>query len=356
MDLSVLGYSPFFENSFESIRRPGLEPARVGAQWKGAYRVLGGFGERLAEVSGRFRRDAAGPAAFPAVGDWVAAAVEADGATIIHSLLPRRSRFARVAAGREPVEQVVAANIDTVFIVAGLDGDYSPRRLERYLTTVWDGGAQPVVVLNKIDACPDAASALADAEAVAIGAPVHAVGAREGAGLSLLDPYLAPGRTVALLGSSGVGKSTLLNRWLGEERVRTFAVRADDAHGRHTTTHRELYVLPGGGIVIDTPGMRELALSADPDAATAAFADIEELAATCRFRDCEHLDEPGCAVLAALDTGSLDPTRLASFRKLRREALFRRTQIDIGTRQAEREKIKRMFKEAERSIKFQRKS
>jgi ribosome biogenesis GTPase len=234
----------------------------------------------------------------------------------ITAILERRSAFIRKTAGKDSTEQVLAANVDTAFLLAGLDDDFSLRRLERYITSAWESGAAPIVVLTKADLCPDVADAVLAVESVAIGVPVHPISNVSGEGLDELERYVQPGRTVVLLGSSGVGKSTLLNRLAGEEVMRTRAVAADGT-GRHTTTHRELFQLPGGGLVVDTPGLRELQFWEGD--VSAAFEDIETLGTTCRFRDCAHASEPGCAVLEAVDNGSLELDRLRSWRKLQRE-------------------------------------
>jgi ribosome biogenesis GTPase len=240
-----------------------------------------------------------------------------DSEASIDALLPRRSRFSRKVAGETTEEQVVAANIDTVFLVSGLDHDFNLRRIERYLTTAWDGGARPVIILNKADLATDLPAAIAQVEAVACGAPIHAMSSKRGDGVEVLGAYLAPGQTCAFLGSSGVGKSTLVNRLRGDERQRTAEVRASDSRGRHTTTNRELLELPGGGLLIDTPGMREMQLW--EGSLEDAFADIHALATGCHFRDCRHTTEPRCAVVAASEHGGLDPARLESYRRLQRE-------------------------------------
>lgn len=331
--LRPFGWTPVLAFRFEALGRRDLVPARVARAERDRWLLLVGPGDPVpAVISGRLRHEAAAPADLPVVGDWVAIAPPAPSApAVIHAVLPRGSAFRRQAAGGRTIEQIVAANVDTVFLVAGLDGDFNVRRLERYVTAVWDSGATPVVVLNKVDVL-DAADAdalaarIAEVEAVAIGVPVVALSAREGRGLEALAPHLGPGRTIALVGSSGVGKSTLVNALLGEERLDTGEVRADDSRGRHTTTHRELVPLPGDVLLLDTPGMREFALwgaGDDGEAGTggleAAFPEIEDLAAACRFGDCAHAGEPGCAVQAALADGRLTAERHASWRKLERE-------------------------------------
>jgi ribosome biogenesis GTPase len=327
MSLIELGFTEFFESSFTPHRSAQRVPARVARADRELYHVLidADAAPLRAEVSGRLRHEAHSAADYPAVGDWVAIAPPDGGLAIIHAVLPRATAFARQAPGRETVEQVVAANVDIVFLVAGLDADFNLRRIERYLVAARESGADPVIVLNKADLLLASnpgtfAVRLAEVEEVSGGAKVCAVSALEGDGLAPLAIYLARGRTVALLGSSGVGKSTLVNALLGEERQATGAVRAQDQRGRHTTTHRELVRLPGGAWLLDTPGMRELALWGGDEGVSATFADVETLAAHCRFGNCAHLGEPGCAVQAALDTGMLTEERYASWTKLQREA------------------------------------
>jgi ribosome biogenesis GTPase len=325
MTLQDLGWNDFFAAGFAPFTPEGLLPARVLAQI-GVYRVAAAdpgqpdqVSELLADTTGKFRRqsDSGG---LPAVGDWVAVRLPGEEGEqgVIQAVLPRKSKFSRKAAGHRVAEQVVAANIDTVLLVSGLDGDFNPRRIERYLIAAWDSGAQPVLVLNKADRAEDAAALLVEVEAIALGVPVHLVSARSGEGFDELRQYLRPGETLGLLGSSGVGKSTLINRLLGREAQKTSEVRESDDRGRHTTTHRELFLAPQGGLILDTPGMREVQLWEGEGLAT-AFADVEELAAGCRFSDCRHAGEPGCAIEAALASGELAPERLESYRKLQAE-------------------------------------
>ena len=309
--LEELGWDADWASSFEQLQEDNLIAGRVAAQHRGAYDVWTTEGELRVRAAGRMFYEREVGAAAPAVGDWVALE-----ATTIASILPRRSAFLRKRAGFGSDEQVLAANVDTALLLGGLDDDFSLRRLERYITTAWDSGATPVVVLTKADLCGDVAEAVLAVESVAIGVSVLAVSNVTGEGIEQLAPYLLPRRTAVLLGSSGVGKSTLLNRLAGEELMRT-AVLASDGTGRHTTTHRELVRLPGGALVIDTPGLRELQFWEGD--VSAAFEDIESLAAECRFRDCAHAREPGCAVLAAVDDGRLELDRLRSWRKFQRE-------------------------------------
>ncbi len=319
MNLIELGWNDYFAALFEPFGREGLSPARVVIQHRDRCLAAGESVDALAEVSGRFRHLAKGLADYPTVGDWVALEPFGRRRAIIHAVLERRSAFIRKTAGELTEAQVVAANVDTVFLVTGLDGDYSRRRIERYLTAAWDSGASPIIVLNKSDLREDLAAVVADVDTVALGTPVVALSARDGSNLDALRMFLEPGKTAALLGSSGAGKSTLINRLLGEERLRTAAVREDDSRGRHTTSHREIVVLPGGALLIDTPGMRELQLWTDETSLGHSFEDVERLAAGCRFVDCTHADEPGCAVREAVAEGRLDAGRLESYLKQRRE-------------------------------------
>jgi ribosome biogenesis GTPase len=319
-DLETLGWSPHFDGHFSAYREQGLEPARVALEHQHIYRVYSGRDEPLAHVSGRLRHRAAARCEYPAVGDWVAIERGAVGhRATIHGVLPRLSRFSRKAAGDVTEEQVVAANLDTVFLVSGLDRDFNLRRIERYVVTAREGGTSPVIVLNKSDLCDHPAHAVAEVSRVAAGVPIHAVSSRARAGLDALEPYLSRGHTVALLGSSGVGKSTLINALLGVDRQRTHEVRLKDGRGRHTTATRELIVLPQGGLLIDTPGMRELQLWEGDAAVGDTFDDIEAIAPGCHFRDCRHDSEPRCAVKAAVDRGDLPADRLSSYQRLRRE-------------------------------------
>jgi ribosome biogenesis GTPase len=309
--LNELGWDADWAAALEQLEPDNLIPARVAAQHRGAYVVWTGDGELRARAAGRLFYEHEIGAPVPAVGDWVGVRE-----ATITTILPRRGAFVRKRAGLGSDEQVLAANVDTAFLLAGLDDDFSLRRLERYVTTAWESGAEPVIVLTKADLCDDVADALLQVESVAIGVPVYPISNVTGAGIEELETRLQPGRTAVLLGSSGVGKSTLLNRLAGRELMLTREVAADGT-GRHTTTHRELVRLPGGALVIDTPGLRELQFW-EGDLST-AFEDIETLAADCRFRDCAHAREPGCAVLAAVDNGTLSLDRLRSWRKLQRE-------------------------------------
>jgi ribosome biogenesis GTPase / thiamine phosphate phosphatase len=312
LNLNELGWDDGFASAFEPYNEE-FTPARVAAQHRGGYDVLTEGGERRVRLTGRLRHEAASAAELPAVGDWVVLRDET-----IYAVLPRRSAFSRKAASSPTEEQVLAANLDAIFVVTALDGDLNPRRLERYLTLAWESGATPVLVLTKADLCDDVGFALLEVEQVALGVAAHAVSNVSGAGIEELQPYLGPARTVALLGSSGVGKSTLANRLAGEELQATHEI-AEDGRGRHTTTSRQLIRLPGGALLVDTPGLREVQLWDADEGIQEAFADVDELAGECRFNDCSHLREPGCAVQAAIADGRLPRERFESYGQLQRE-------------------------------------
>jgi ribosome biogenesis GTPase len=328
-DLRELGWDDSWAAAFADHAAAGLVAARVTIEFNHIYRVTAAEGELQAQHAGRLLHRASGRHQLAAVGDWVAVRRNAGEATgTIEDILPRRSKFSRKVAGDLTEEQVVASNIDTVFLVMGLDGDFNPRRIERYLLTSWESGARPVVLLSKADLVDDPAPRVKQIEALASGVPVHAITAviRELEGgqrlmpdVAAVDRYLGLGRTGALLGSSGAGKSTLINTLLGSAKLKTTPVRASDSRGRHTTRHRQLILLPGRGVLIDTPGMRELQLWDVAESVQETFEDIEALGAECHFTDCRHLEEPRCAVKAAVAAGSLASDRLAGYHKLQDE-------------------------------------
>lgn len=345
LTLEDLGWSDFFATAFEPHAKQGLVPARVIRESRGVYGVTTGDRDLPTAASGRLWHGDEGGGA-PAVGDWVAVRLPTlpEEPGLIRAILPRKSKFSRKAAGLRTDEQVVAANVDLVFLITGLDHDYSPRRIERYLAAAWESGADPVLLLNKADVDAELEEHVREIEGVALGLPVHAISAKTGAGVDALGAYLGRGRTVSVLGSSGVGKSTLINRLLGSHVQKTGSVRASDDRGRHTTTHRELFLLPGGGLILDTPGMRELQLWEADEGLEAAFADLEELAQGCRFNDCSHNGEPGCAIEAAVESGALDPARLESWRKLQRELDLVRIRQDGLARLREKQNLKAIHK------------
>lgn len=312
-------FPPYYEALASEY--PGLTLGRIILQEKGLYHVItASGGEQPAEVSGKFRFEASGPSDFPAVGDYVMVDTNNGDTAIIHRILHRRSLFLRRAAGTSNTEQAVAANIDTVFICMALNNDFNLRRLERYLAAAWESGSIPVVLLTKADLCEDLDSRLVQVQGSAIGVDILTTSAIKDE-LDTLLSYLSPGKTVAFVGSSGAGKSTLINHLLGEERLKTGGLRNDD-RGRHTTTHRGLIILPGGAMVIDTPGMRELGMWDASEGIDTAFADIEALADECRFSDCTHSGEPGCAVCKAIEEGTLSQSRWQSYLKLTAENAY----------------------------------
>ncbi len=319
--LQQFGWNAHFQEAFEIKRRDGLEPARVIEEQRGRWRVCTETDAPWAVPSGRFRHEAAG-LDRPAVGDWVLVERPAGSdRALVQDLLPRTGALMRRAARRSVDAQIVAANLDTVFLVVSLNRDFNPRRIERYLTMIWEAGAQPVILLNKIDLCDDL-HRLVEAKAVASGVPIHPISALYERGLGVIEPYVGPGRTIAVIGSSGVGKSTLINRIVGDDVQLVREIRESDDRGRHTTTNRQIVEIPGGGLLMDTPGMRELGLWEASEGLKGAFGEIEALMDACRFRDCRHESEPGCAVREALEDGRLDPDRYESYGKMLREMEF----------------------------------
>ncbi|HWR42986.1 ribosome small subunit-dependent GTPase A [Sporomusa sp.] len=322
MDLQSLGWDDFFAAQLPIHAGSGCTVGRVAAEYKHIYRVYAEGGEYLASITGKLRHLADSREDFPAVGDWVTLSIADDRNAVIQGILTRRSKFSRKVAGKATEEQIVAANIDTVFLVNALNQDFNLRRIERYLTLAWDSGAAPVIILNKADLCSEVPDKVREVEAIAFGVPVLTVSCATGDGLGSLNNYIEAGKTIALLGSSGAGKSTIANRILGTDMQKTGEIRQGDGEGRHTTTHRELILIPGGGLLIDTPGMRELQLWGSEEGLADAFEDIYALAAQCRFSDCSHAGEPGCAVAAALGDDTLSQSRYDSFAKLQRELAY----------------------------------
>ena len=339
--LARLGWTPERDNEFEPLRADGLFPARIAVEHRSAYVAYTEHGELRAELAGRLRHEDR----WPAVGDWVGMRPPAT----VAELLPRATVFSRKEPWLAAKEQVLAANADTVLVTTALTPtDFKPRRLERYLATAWESGAQPAIVLTKTDLCPDVDSAVLQVEAIAFGVPIHAVNGLTGEGVDQLRAYFAGDRTIALLGSSGVGKSTIVNHLVGRALMPTAEI-GEDGRGRHTTRHRELILLPGGGLVLDTPGLRELQLWDVGDGLEQTFEDVVELATRCRFSDCSHKSEPGCAIRAALSDGSLPRDRYASWQKLQRELERLERKLDSRARSEYGQQIRRNARQRRRT-------
>ncbi len=346
MFLERLGADQAIYGAFSTYARQELVLARVAIAQRDFYHLYTEGGSAHAEPSGKLYYRTPGRSSLPVTGDWVAARIVGPEQALVEAVLPRRTCLSRRAAGSRDEEQPLAANVDVVFLVCGLDGDFNLRRLERYLALVATGGASPVVVLNKADQCADLAGRIIETAATARSAPVVAATALDSHGLDGLRRFITPGATIALLGSSGVGKSTIANRLLEEERFRTAEVRIRDSRGRHTTVQRELTPLPQTGALIDTPGMRELQLWAGPESIDAVFEEITAIAQNCRFSDCTHSGEPGCAVAAALDRGQLHADRWANFQKLRAEAEWHDAMTDPLSALERKRKWKAIHKQA----------
>lgn len=349
MTLESLGWTPFFAGAFKPYEGKELIPGRIAVQHRTHYIVLSELGELKGEVTGKMEYLASGPQELPAVGDWVVLhpRLQESAATIVE-LLPRKSKFSRKVAGRKTEEQIVAANVDVVFIVSGLDNDFNLRRIERYLVLARQSGAEPVILLNKSDLREDMKEIHKEVARMANDVPVMMTSALNDKGLDVIMEHLTSGRTGALLGSSGVGKTTIINHLLGTER-KTAEVRENDSRGRHTTTVRELIQLPSGGLLIDTPGMRELQLWGSTEGVDETFEDIEELERQCKFRDCSHGVEPGCQVRAALESGTLESERYESYKKLLREAAYHNRKHNEAEQRKEKERIKKRTSQFKRN-------
>lgn len=347
MQLSDLGWDSFFDMNFESFRNQGFSAMRIIREDRGKYIAYSELGEFTCEVSGKLRFEADSKGKFPTVGDWVAVFVHSnEKKATIHALLPRKSVFSRKVAGQIIDEQVIAANIDTVFIVIGLDLNFNLRRIERYLSVACESGVIPVVLLNKADLCAETEARKKEVESIAFGIEVHVLSAFQNVGMEILNKYIHTGGTVAFLGSSGVGKSTIINSLLGTDRLKVNEVSKLGSRGRHTTTFRELILLPSGGMVIDTPGMRELQVWGDEEGFKKVFDDIEELALNCRFRDCSHGNEPDCAIQEALNDGTLLPKRLENYLKLKKEFTYLTNRLTMKANAVKKARWKKISQHA----------
>jgi ribosome biogenesis GTPase / thiamine phosphate phosphatase len=345
--LSNYGWDEFFALSFQPYSAEGYKAGRVVLEYNHLYRVYTEQGELLADVAGKLRHEAASRADLPVVGDWVVVQPRSEeGKATIQLVLPRQSKFVRKVAGSRTEEQIVGANIDIVFLVTSLNQDFNLRRIERYLLVAWESGARPVIVMSKADLCDKVEDRIAEIKMVAGGVPVHAISVIERDGLAELMPYFRHGQTVALLGSSGVGKSTLINHLIGRDVQKVKEVREHDGRGQHTTTHRELILLPQGGLMLDTPGMRELRLWDGEESLHLTFDDIEEIARSCYFSDCQHKDEPRCAVREALAEGRIDAARYQSYEKLQKELKHVARKQDVNAQITEKKKWKKLTRMA----------
>jgi ribosome biogenesis GTPase / thiamine phosphate phosphatase len=361
MDLGNLGWQPFFANQITKLTDKPSNVGRIIDVQRNYFRLLGKDGEFLAKLSGAFTYNLRDEFGVPVVGDWVVySQAPEDETAIIKSLLKRQNAISRVAAGTSGTKdskgrvQVMVANVDTVFIVSGLDRDFNPRRIERYLTLVYESQAMPVIVLNKADLCDDPEEKRFEIESIAVGVPVLLISAQSDECVAMIRPYLMPGYTAALLGSSGVGKSTLINALIGTDRQKVRSISEQVGKGTHTTTNRELILLPGGGMIIDTPGMRELQLQDCEEGLESSFNEIDQLASRCRFSDCSHVSEPGCAVIKAISDGTIDSARLENYLKLRKEMHYLSERETKSSKTIEKEKWKKIKIMVKNKKKFDR--
>lgn len=346
MDLKDLGWNDFFENHSENYQDNNFLVGRICSEYRNSYKVFSKIGELTANISGKFRNICKNLQDYPAIGDWVIFdLIENENKAIIQSILPRKSKFSRKVAGNNTQEQIVAANIDTAFIVCALNYDFNLRRIERYLSLVWQSGANPIIILTKIDLCDDLANKLAQINSIAFGVDIHLINNITNDGIKDLHTYCKQGNTIVLLGSSGVGKTSLINNLLGENKLLIQKLRKKIDKGKHTTTHRQMFFLAQGGLIIDTPGMRELQLWNAQEGVSSYFDDIETIAKGCRFKNCKHQNEPDCAVKKALENGNLDIKRLENYAKIQKELAYLSRKQNQYEAQLDKEKWKKISKQ-----------
>ena len=343
MNIEQYGWNNEWQKKFSLISQPGWIPGRILSQSVDLYQIITASGEMNGKIVGKWLYKSISATDFPVTGDWVAIQPSSGSNAVIHALCERTNTLMRKQNTRQEA-QLLGANIDYAFIMTALDHDFNPRRLERYLVIAWENGIQPVILLNKADLCDQTEDRLREAEAVAIGTPIHMISARQMTGLESIRSYCQTGTTIILIGSSGVGKSTLTNALLGKSIQSTQSIREDDSHGRHTTTRKSLFLLPSGGLLMDTPGLREIQLWGDTAGLSSAFADIESLSKDCRFQNCQHESEPGCAVKAAIESGNLSPDRLMSYKKLQKELQYQASRENYWELEARRKKWKTISK------------
>lgn len=346
MELKKLGFSALLQEHLQKRLSENYSIGRICAEHKEYYKIFSEYGELSATMSGKFRNNATSREDFPVVGDWALFDyIEGEGKAIIQEIAPRKSKFSRKVAGKETQEQIIASNVDFAFIVCALNYDFNLRRIERYLSLVWQSGATPVVVLTKKDLCDNAEEKIAEVENIAFGVDVHTISNISSEGIDILQKYFADSKTVVLLGSSGVGKSSLINNLAQQDIMKVNVLRSNIEKGRHTTTHKQMIILPNGGLIIDTPGIRELQLWDAQDGISQTFNDIEQMAKKCKFSDCTHLNEPGCAVRKAMDEGFLDGDRLKSYLKVQKENEYLQSRQSQSAAKTERDKWKAIHKQ-----------
>lgn len=346
MDLKQLGFNAFFQKQFEQCKYTNISIGRICAEYKESYRIFSEYGELSAIISGKFRNSCTKREDFPAVGDWVLFNhIQNEGKAIIQEILQRKSKFSRKVAGNETQEQIIASNVDFAFIVCALNYDFNPRRIERYLSMVWQSSATPVIILSKADLCPNVEEKIVEVENIAFAVEIHAVNNISKEGIDVLNKYFNNNQTVVLLGSSGVGKSTLINNLANANIMKVNELRNNVDKGRHTTSHKQMIILPNGGMIIDTPGLRELQLWDAQEGISNTFNDIEEIAQYCKFNNCTHNNEPGCAVQKAIKDDLLEAKRLENYLKVRKEQEYLTSRQSQSAAKIEKDKWKVIHKE-----------